>query len=114
MPTVKDEASLQVGAPSASDGLVEGTAYSKIYGGTAALGGSNPTTVATGLAFIKAASVVLQVSGAPGDGTSVLTHTFGTVGGTLNVYAWKPTSNSDPTLIASTGTENFSWIAIGT
>ncbi len=32
----------------------------------------------------------------------------------LEVYAWKPTSNSNPTLIASTGTEVFYGVAIGT
>jgi hypothetical protein len=44
----------------------------------------------------------------------VLTTDFTGATATLNVYAWKPTSGSDPTLVASTGTETFDWIAIGT
>ena len=33
--------------------------------------------------------------------------------GVLNVYAWKVTATNDATLIASTGTETFGWIAFG-
>lgn len=83
--------------------------------GVTALDGSNPTPVATGLATVVAATVTLEGSSAPGVGTSVLTvaSTDYATGG-LNVYAWKVTSNANPTLIASTGTENFEWIAVGT
>lgn len=80
--------------------------------GEAALDGSNPTPVATGLTSIVAAALTLSGSSSPGVGTSVLTYAVS--GATLNVYAWKVTSDADPTLIASTGTETFSWIAIGT
>jgi hypothetical protein len=41
-------------------------------------------------------------------------HRLHRLDGTLNVYAWKNTSGTDPTLVASTGTETFDWIAIGT
>lgn len=76
-----------------------------------ALDGANPTVINTGLKSIKAVSLALKGSAAPGDGTSVLT--YDTSGGTLSVYAWKNTGGTDPTLVASTGTETFSAIVIG-
>jgi hypothetical protein len=82
--------------------------------GTASLDGSNPTPIATGLTTIVAAVVQLRGTGAPGDGTSVLTTDFSGADGTLNVYAWKNTGGTDPTLVASTGADSFDWIAIGT
>jgi len=84
----------------------------KIAGGEVALDGSNPTPVATGLTTIAGVSLALKGTAAPGVGTSVLT--YDTSGGTLNIYAWKPTSNADPTLIASAGTETVGWTAYGT
>lgn len=81
-------------------------------GGSVALTGTNPTAVTTGLSSIDYAQVSLRGTSAPGVGTSILT--FGVSGGTLNVYAWKPTSSANPTLIASTGTETFDWYAVGT
>lgn len=83
-----------------------------VKGNRQPLGGSNPTVIATGMTSITSAVVTLEGTGAPGVGTSVLT--IGFSGGTLNVYAWKPTSSSNPTLIASTGTENFGWFVTGT
>lgn len=87
----------------------------KIARGVTALDGLNPTPVATGLATVVAAVATLEGTAAPGVGTSVLTlASTNYATGALAVYAWKVTSNADPTLIASTGTENFEWIAIGT
>lgn len=48
---------------------------------------------------------------APGDATSVLTYDVS--GGTVNVYAWRNTTGTDPTLVASTGTETFSYQVVG-
>lgn len=83
-----------------------------VKGNRQALGGSNPTAVATGMTSISSAVVTLEGSSAPGVGTTTLTCVIS--GSTLNVYAWKPTSSSNPTLIASTGTENFDWFVTGT
>jgi len=77
-----------------------------------ALDGSNPTSVAHGLTTCLAANVQLVGSAAPGLGTSVLTAVIN--GANIDVYAWKPTDATDPTLIASTGTETFNLVAIGT
>ena len=68
--------------------------------------------LATGLTTIVAACVQLVGSSAPALGTSVLTALIN--GTSLDVYAWKPTSAIDCTLIASTGTETFYGVAIGT
>lgn len=84
----------------------------KIARGETALDGSNPTPVATGLTTVIAFVATLKGSVAPGLNTSVLTADIS--GATVNVYAWKPTSATNPTLIASTGTESFYWMAIGT
>lgn len=77
-----------------------------------ALDGTNPTSVAHGLATCVAAFVQLAGSVAPGLGTSVLTVVIN--GANLDVYGWKPTGAGDTTLIASGGTETFNWFAIGT
>jgi hypothetical protein len=82
-------------------------------GGAAALDGANPTPIATGLSTIVSAGVTLRGTAAPGDNTSVLTCDYSGADGTLNVYAWKNTGGTDPTLVASTGTETFDWWAVG-
>lgn len=79
--------------------------------GTIALDASNPTPVVTGLSALVACSLTLNGNAAPGDNTSVLTYDFST--GTLNIYAWKNTGGTDPTLVASTGTETVSYIVKG-
>lgn len=84
----------------------------KIARGESALDGSNPTPVTTGLTTCIAFVAMLKGAVAPGVGTSVITSVISS--GDANVYGWKPTSNSDPTLVASTGTDGFYWIAIGT
>jgi hypothetical protein len=89
------------------------TAGCRMVGGVTALGGTNPTPIATGLTTIVAAVATLNKTSAPGVGTQSVTTEFAT-GGTLNLYGWKPTASGDCTLIASTGTENVAWIAWGT
>lgn len=84
----------------------------KVARGETALDGGNPTPVATGLTTVVAFVATLKGTAAPADSTSVLTADIS--GATVNVYAWKNTGGTDPTLVASTGTESFYWIAIGT
>jgi len=84
----------------------------KIARGESALDGSNPTPIASGLATIVAVVATLKGSVAPGLGTSLITAVIS--GTSINFYGWKPTGATDPTLIASTGTESFYWIAVGT
>lgn len=82
----------------------------KIVTGEAALDGTNPTPVETGLRTIYAVTLALKAT-APADGTKVLTYT--TTNGRINVYAWTTADGADPTLVDSTGTESFSYIAAG-
>ena len=77
-----------------------------------ALDASNPTPIATGFKTITAVFLTLKGTAAPGVGTSLLT--YNVTGGLVDVYAWKVTSTSVTTLIASTGTETFSAIVVGT
>jgi len=79
--------------------------------GTVALDGSNPTSVAHGLGTATAAMAQVVGSTAPGDGTSMCTCVVN--GANIDIYEWRNTSGSDPTLVASTGTETVMWIAIG-
>lgn len=85
----------------------------QLVSGVKALAGSNPTSIVTGLTSIIAWGVALTSATAPGLGTSTLSSKANA--GTISVTAWMPTSNADPTLIASTATgETASWWAIGT
>lgn len=100
---------------SVSGSAVAGTASGYLIARSAApvsLDGSNPTSVAHGLGTCVAAFVQLVGSSAPGDNTSVLTCVIN--GSNIDVYAWKNTGGTDPTLQASTGTETFNWFAVGT
>ena len=103
------------GGVTAGDTLLltlEPTPGARVHSGTGTLDGSNPTPITHGLGTCLSFVAQLIGTAAPGLGTAVLTANIS--GASANVYAWKPTSNSDPTLVASTGTETFYWIAIGT
>lgn len=84
----------------------------KIARGVGTLDGSNPTSVAHGLGTCVSVVATLKGTAAPGLNTSVITANIN--GANVDFYAWKPTNGTDPTLIASTGTENFYWQAVGT
>lgn len=84
----------------------------RVARGEAALDGSNPTSVAHGLTTVVSVAIVLKGSAAPGVGTCLVTAVIN--GANIDFYAWKPTGAGDCTLIASTGTGSFYWVAIGT
>lgn len=87
----------------------------KIARGVGTLDGSNPTPITTGLATIVSAVACFKGSVALGDDPNALTVDFTGSDGTLNVYAWKNTSGTDPTQVASTdSSRTFCWIAVGT
>jgi hypothetical protein len=116
---VRVDGSLKLGTNSVSGSTVAnavaGTAQAyKISRSAApvALDGSNPTSVAHGLTTCEAAFAQLVGSAAPGDSTMLLTAVIN--GANIDVYAWKHTDGTDPTLVASTGTETFNWFAVGT
>lgn len=93
-------------------GVVGVAAGYKVARGETALDGSNPTSVAHGLTTCVAFVAMLKGTAAPGVGTSILTSNIN--GANVDVYAWKVTGAGDTTLIASTGTESFYWVAVGT
>lgn len=86
----------------------------KIFAGEIALDGSNPTPVQTPFKTILGVALALKGTSAPGDNTSVLTYDAPAASpGLVNIYAWKNTSGTDPTLVASTGTETVSYVVMG-
>jgi hypothetical protein len=93
------------------DGGIEKVDSYVTVAGVTALDGSNPTPIVTGLSEIIGFSLTLSKSTAPGVGTSEVTGVIS--GGNINMYAWKVTGAGDTTLIASTGTEDVAWVAVG-
>lgn len=83
-----------------------------IKSGTVTLDGSNPTPVTTGLTTVVTGLVSMKSTATPGDDPVYFTVDYS--GGTLNVYAWKNTTGTDPTLVASTNnTVTIDWVAVG-
>lgn len=103
-------------AANTAKSMVAGVAAGyKIARGTVTLDGGNPTTAATGLTTIVTAVVGLKQTAAPGDDPSWLSHNYTGSDGNLDIYAWKNTGGTDPTLVASTNSSaTIDWIAIGT
>lgn len=86
----------------------------KTIGGTVTLDGSNPTPVTTGLTTVLGGVCSLNSSTAPGDDPSWLSVGYTGSDGTLNIYAWKNTGGTDPTLVASTNNSaSVDWLAWG-
>ena len=94
--------------------LVELNGVWKSVGGTVTLDGTNPTPVVTGLSVVKSACASLKSATTPGDDPSWLSVDYNGTDGTLNIYAWKNTGGTDPTLVASTNnTATVDWVAFG-
>lgn len=68
-------------------------------------------TAATGLTTLLGCTLSVKIGTAPGVTTSVATYTSS--GGTLNLFAWQPTSNANPTLIAATTPGTVGWVCVG-
>ncbi len=82
--------------------------------GTVTLDGSNPTPVALA-GYLEAVSVgVATLEGASALGDDPNQVTTAVSGQTLNVYAWKNVSGTDPTYVASTDNSRLvNFMAIG-
>lgn len=83
--------------------------------GKVQLDGSNPTPVALSayMTTCLGGHATLLSTSAPGDDPSWLS--VGVSGATLNIYAWKNTGGTDPTLVASTNnTFEVEFLAWGT
>lgn len=86
-----------------------------IVTGTVVLDGSNPTPIDLSAYFTTILGAVVSMEGsvAPGDDPNYVTSAISTT--TLNVYAWKNTSGTDPTQVASTDNARLvNFMAIGT
>lgn len=79
----------------------------KIARGSTAFDGSNPTTVATGLTSVVSCTATLLRTSAVSSGSAFVTHAAAS-GANVDFYAWLLTG------AASTGTETFEWICVGT
>ena len=87
----------------------------RFMGGTVTLDGANPTPVDLSAYMSSLLVGVTQMSGsvAPGDDPNLITQQVAAAS-VLNVYAWKNTSGTDPTQIASTDNARLvDWFAIG-
>lgn len=73
----------------------------------------NPTSITTSV-NIQGAAVSLKTKTALADLTHVVTWFVETATpNELDIYGWKTTSGTDPTLIAATDTEPVSWVVWG-
>ena len=94
---------------------VSPTSGLKVVGGSVPFDGSNPSSVATGLATLTGCSLTIMRSAAPGLDPFQLTMLLTATAGQLDVYVWKANSSSDPTLVASTNNSNSaSYVCTGT
>lgn len=93
--------------------VAAGAIGDRIVYGTIALDGSNPTVVTVPkrdpAERLKAAFVGQRGSVTPGDSTQYLTWTIADM--TLSIYGWSH-NGTDPTLVASVGTETVEYIVI--
>lgn len=99
-----DAGVVSVDAANAVSGVA--AAY-KIARGATAFDGSNPTTVATGLASVVSCTATLRLTAQLTTGTAFVTHAIAS-GANVDFYAWVLAGT------ASTGTETFEWICVGT
>lgn len=86
-----------------------------VVAGKVTLDGSNPTPIDLSAYFSAVDSCVVSMEGsvAPGDDPGLVTSVIS--GATVNVYAWKNTGGTDPTLVASTDNARLvNFIATGT
>lgn len=92
----------------AVNGVAGAAAGYKEARGITALGGSNPTTIVTGLATVTGFSATLNRTTSLASGTAFVTYNLNATPGSVDVYAWVVAGT------ASTGTENVAWVAVGT
>lgn len=100
--------SAQIQRALAANAVVGGVAQGyRIARGSTAFDGSNPTTVATGLTTVVSCTATVIRNSAVSSGTAFVTHAAPS-GANVDFYAWLQTG------AASTNTENFDWICVGT
>lgn len=86
----------------------------RLVAGVLQLDGSNPSPINLGAYFRAVKGVVVSWRTSTAQAVDPTTVTGVVSGTTVNVYAWKVTSNANPTLIASTDNANLvSFVAWG-
>lgn len=100
--------------PNTTGTMVTAASALKIETGQATLDGANPTRVTTTIAITNCV-VTNQRSTAPEDDPTSFT-VLATAGGTtLDIHAWKNSSGTDPTQLASTDNDDvIAYICVGT
>lgn len=79
------------------------------------LDGSNPSSGVTGLKTLNACVISVNSATIPSSTSSVFTVQYTPTSGRLDIYAWKPTSTSVTTLVASTAAgDQIVYICTGT
>lgn len=67
--------------------------------------------IATPFAIVDAVVVTQRIGTAPGDNST--NFTYDVVDNVVTIFAWKPTSGSDPTLVAGTTETDVGYIIVG-
>ena len=90
--------------------LAEGVRQGKelICGETAV---TDSVEITTEFATIDSVAVTQKIGTAPGDGSA--TFTYDVTANVVEIFAWKTTSGSDPTLVAGTVEVDVGYIIIG-
>lgn len=93
-------------------GLAENTRRNeRVERGSVTFTGSTTITVPGPMRTITAAFVEQVIGTAPGLGPSVFTVTF--TNNQLSIFAWQPTSSTNPTLEAGTTAATVDWMVFG-
>jgi hypothetical protein len=98
------------GYPNAVVGVADG--YGLARGSEAVTGSS--LNIVTGLATVVECVLTVESDAAPGLNWSAVSWDHGGAAGQIDIYVWKPTDATNPTLIAATVPVQVSWVAIGT
>jgi hypothetical protein len=110
-----DKTSSIAGLPATTNYAVGVASGYMVARGTVTLDGTNPSSATTGLTAIVACSVTDKRSTAPGVDPTAFTIATAAVAGRLDIYAWKPTTTTDTTLVASGDSDDtVDWICVGT
>lgn len=84
----------------------------RVETGQATFTGSTVITVPGPMRKITHAFIEQVIGTAPGVGPSVFTVTY--TNNQLTIFAWQPTSNANPTLVAATSAATVDWAVFGT
>ena len=111
--TIKDQidSMCPIAADSGMGLMTKGTTFNTVVAyGVAEVASS--LDVATGIASVYNVALTLITTTAPGVGTCLATYEAPSAG-SIKIFIWKPTSNSNPTFVIGSASQDISWIAVG-